>query len=717
MQWKEKRMSFHKAVRNLKIILGAIVLIILSSFLLTPGLLAASKIGVLSFKTKTKVIKFGKPLYFKGRLLNHSRRPISGRLVTLERKEVKRVVKKIHGKKKRVKRYYWHKLGRKKTNAHGYYAFGLRPKKSATYRVRSTIYTTKARISVNSQTITGKVFAANHRRWRKKPRRRIIPTPAPEPVTVPSAPLIGVGQALSSSSIRFNYIDAASNEVGFKIHDQNHVARITNSVALFGTGLSGYLDATGLSVNTQYTGHAHAYNNAGDSAGSGSASVYTLANTPSAPTTSSPTTSSLKVVVGQNSNPTNTTYSIYNNTALKYVQANGSLASTEVYQTYSAWGGSNGVTNTGLTENTSYTYKVKAKNGDGIATAFGANSAAVSTSASAPPPPPPPPPSSTMADRIGFAVGNHLVSKSDAELASQLDGMAAIGVKWIRHDMQWSSIQASGPSSYNWSSYDRLVIEANKRGIKILPILTYTPSWARVSSASSSMFAQPANNDWFAAFANNAVKHYAPMGIHAYEIWNEPNIPAFWQPSPNVSAYTDLLKKTYVAIKQADPSAIVVSGGLSPAVTQNGRISPRDFLSGMYANGVKGYFDKLGHHPYTFPALPSSYYEWSAWSQMNDTNPSLRSIMAANGDSKPIWGTEFGAPTNGMSGVSESLQAQTIEAAANLMKDRPWLEKLFIYSYKDIGTSTSTIENFFGVVRYNGSYKPGYYSVKNILAQ
>lgn len=325
-------------------------------------------------------------------------------------------------------------------------------------------------------------------------------------------------------------------------------------------------------------------------------------------------------------------------------------------------------------------------------------------------------PSCPITRRVGFAVGNNLVWLDDRALAGQLDGMAAIGVRWIRHDLQWNSVQPESSTSYEWGAYDRLVREAGKRGMGILLVLAYTPRWARTPSAVESMFAAPVKNGQFARFAGHAAQRYARMGVHAWEIWNEPNITQFWKPAPSVKAYADLLRRSYVAIKQADPSATVVSGGLSPAVTSSGNIAPRDFVVGLYAHGVKGSFDILGHHPYTFPALPSRYYEWSAWSQMSDTHPSLRGIMASHGDRKPIWATELGVPTSGMAAVSESLQARSIEAAADELQDKPWLGKLFLYSYTDIGTSTTTIENFFGVVRHDGTYKPGYYSVRRILS-
>lgn len=41
------------------------------------------------------------------------------------------------------------------------------------------------------------------------------------------------------------------------------------------------------------------------------------------------------------------------------------------------------------------------------------------------------------------------------------------------------------------------------------------------------------------------------MGVHAYEVWNEPNIVNFWAPGPDPARYTQLLKLAYPAITAA----------------------------------------------------------------------------------------------------------------------------------------------------------------------
>src|SRR5438552_3972917 len=81
-------------------------------------------------------------------------------------------------------------------------------------------------------------------------------------------------------------------------------------------------------------------------------------------------------------------------------------------------------------------------------------------------------------------------------------------------------------------------------------------------------------------------------------------------------------------------------------VADSGRDStgydPIDFLLGMYANGAGGSFDALSHHPYE-RYFGIAYHPCSGWSQMQETNPSLRSIMTSNGDgAKKIRATEYG---------------------------------------------------------------------------
>ena len=319
-------------------------------------------------------------------------------------------------------------------------------------------------------------------------------------------------------------------------------------------------------------------------------------------------------------------------------------------------------------------------------------------------------------EKIGISVGDNFADLSDQDLDNSMADIASLGVSWVRFDMAWDLAQPNGPGSYNWPRFDRIVAAATRHNLRLVPILAYTPAWARPANCTSFQCA-PADPAQFATYAAAAASHYASMGIHTWEIWNEPNINAFWLPAPDPAAYTQLLQASYTAIKTVDPQAMVISGGLSPADNTAGHIAPRDFLTAMYRNGAKNYMDAVGDHPYSFPALPSSLLSWSGWSQMADLTPSIHSIMVANGDgNKQVWATEFGCPTNGPNWQGdELLQTAMIKDAVQQVSTNPWVAGLFLYSYKDLGTSTNTIQNFFGLVRYDGSKKPAYFELRNDL--
>lgn len=343
--------------------------------------------------------------------------------------------------------------------------------------------------------------------------------------------------------------------------------------------------------------------------------------------------------------------------------------------------------------------------------------------------PPAPDSSKVVPSGFGMSLSSSLYPLTDAALAARLDDLASLGVTWIRIDMAWTEVERA-EGAYVWGPIDRVVAAARKRNIQVLGLLLDPPWWARVEGCNDHHCA-PRDVDAFARYAGKAAARYAPQGVHAWEIWNEPNIELFWKPAPSPEAYATLLIAAHTAIKKADGSAVVISGGLSPAETRGTRIAPTDFLTALYNAGAGDAFDAVGHHPYSYPATPNVYHDWSAWSQMAKTRINVRSVMAGHGDStKKIWMTEYGAPTNGPrstatlenyktapggSPVSEEVQALMLKEAVEGTTGVTWAGPLFWYSYKDNGTASWTVENFFGITRSDGSHKPAYETLRSLL--
>jgi hypothetical protein len=310
------------------------------------------------------------------------------------------------------------------------------------------------------------------------------------------------------------------------------------------------------------------------------------------------------------------------------------------------------------------------------------------------------------ADEAGIAAGGSLQNEDSATLAQDLNLDKSSGAKWLRIDINWSQIQNGGPNSYDWTNIDNVVQGAEARGMSVLGIIVYTPSWARPAGTDATYGPAPAT---YAQFASAAVAHYSAMGVNAYEVWNEENNQQFWTPSPNIASYTAMLRAAYPAIKAADPNATVVSGGLSPETNDGTDIAPVTFLQGIYADGGQGSFDAVGVHPYCNPDLPGTPDGWSTWYQIYGTSPSIRSIMVANGDAaKKVWGTEFGAPSSGAAGVSPAFQAQTVTTAFQLWSTYSWAGPLFFYQGRDEGSDATDAYDNYGFATDQLVLKPAF---------
>lgn len=305
-------------------------------------------------------------------------------------------------------------------------------------------------------------------------------------------------------------------------------------------------------------------------------------------------------------------------------------------------------------------------------------------------------------DPVPLGMGVHMMFDDDASIDRQFDLLEQMNITMVRVDFDWSAIEGE-PDRYDWSYPDRIVAQAEARGMQVLALLTYTPTWARPPGTTS--HAPPTQVDDFAGFARAAVTRYAPRGVRDWEIWNEPNISDFWSPLPDVDAYGDLFLGAADAIRQVDNRATVITGGLTRGTdTVDGRrISQTTFLEGLYRNGAAKSADAIAVHPYSFPGLPSAAGVVGGFADV----PQLHALAQRNGDAdKKIWITEFGAPTGtAAEAMSERDQATSLLEARGLAESWDWAGPLVFYELRDSGTDPAELEDNFGVLRADLSPK------------
>jgi polysaccharide biosynthesis protein PslG len=318
-----------------------------------------------------------------------------------------------------------------------------------------------------------------------------------------------------------------------------------------------------------------------------------------------------------------------------------------------------------------------------------------------------------------FGVADNVVYETDANRLRLLDSMQAAGAKWVRFDFAWSVIEGS-PGAFNVATLDTAVSEATARGLKVVAMVGYAPAWANGGHSDDKY--PPTNPADYANIAGRIAAHFGPMGVHTYEVWNEPNLGrAFWKPTANPTAYEALLAAAYPAFHANDPQAVVLAGATAfvgayndggcdhtaDGGWENGTdLNAINFLEQVYQAGGGPYFDAVSHHPYDGAAQWTGYC--SGWAQMFANTPSLRSMMDSHGDvAKKLWATEYGNKLTTCTGggwTDEAGQASRLTTAMGLWK-----------SYTDVGPLLNfnmwdTAGDCFGLLRPDFSQRPAWTS-------
>jgi hypothetical protein len=209
--------------------------------------------------------------------------------------------------------------------------------------------------------------------------------------------------------------------------------------------------------------------------------------------------------------------------------------------------------------------------------------------------------------------------------------------------------------------------------------------------------------------------------VWAYIIWNEPNLSLEWGAPPDPEAYAYLLQQAYSAIKQADPSALVISAGLAPTNEQSERaLDDRLYLERMLQAGALPCLDALGAHPYGFaypPDDPRGKHDSLNMNRLLD----LQAILAAEGGgATPIWATEIGWTTDAVGeeswlAVTPQQQADYLVRAWEMAGDAfPTLEVLTVWNLST-GLAPEDEKAGYSLLAQDGTPKPAFAALQAAL--
>ncbi len=309
------------------------------------------------------------------------------------------------------------------------------------------------------------------------------------------------------------------------------------------------------------------------------------------------------------------------------------------------------------------------------------------------------------------------------------------GFGWVKQTFAWRDIELR-KGKYDWSHADTVVALTQHFGLKLLVRLDRDPYWDRsYQDASGIATGPPKHLRNFTNFCAVIAARYRGK-VAAYQVWNEPNLAREWGGKPpDPVEYVALLRGCYLAIKSADPSALVISAGLAP--TGNGypdAMPDTQYLEAMYHAGAQPYFDLLGVHAPGFKAPPEMSPDEVAHSPALGGQrffafravEDLRAIMVRHGDAdKQVAILEFGWTTDPIHktyawfAVDEKTKADYMVRAYQYAKAhwRPWIGPMIALSLPEYDWKPDNEQYWWALI--DPSYpktvtRPAYDALKNM---
>lgn len=238
----------------------------------------------------------------------------------------------------------------------------------------------------------------------------------------------------------------------------------------------------------------------------------------------------------------------------------------------------------------------------------------------------------TMAGSPFGIAGGFLYGYEGSPAYEFMPQLRHLGSRFTKLYFFWNQIEPE-KGKFDWTAVDKFVnqLESPEEG---LISLFSASQWATVRSSAVLPPSPAKNPDDYYRFVNEVVKHCKGR-VRYWQNDAEPNNPLYW--SGTKEEFVAELKLFYKAVKDADPSAVVIVGGYDGLFGPPGtRPFPNQqagltFFDYVLAEGHDAFdlFDlRLYGDPYTIP----------------DRVDFMRQKMLSHGYVKPIVSTEYGGP-------------------------------------------------------------------------
>ena len=304
--------------------------------------------------------------------------------------------------------------------------------------------------------------------------------------------------------------------------------------------------------------------------------------------------------------------------------------------------------------------------------------------------------------------------------------MAEIGAGWERLILPWDQIEpdAAGDFSHLGQSLTKAQVQSElDRGTKVAGLLQFTPAWAAANPADGKRsvpknlnlaFDDPEN--YFGQYVYQTVKYYSGQ-IDQWIVWNEPE---FRPGDPGAGGsytwlgsdeqFAQLVKVAYLAIKKANPNAVVSFPGTSYWIDVNSNRA-------LYYDRI---LSILAQDP---SAAANNYYHdvvslnlYRAPDDVYRVHGVFKNIQAKYGIDKPVWLTETNAMPSDDTAIpcadkhsNEAIKTTMDQQAAYAIQSLALASAASydkIEFYQMVDSNTCTEPAVWGVTRDDGSQRP-----------
>jgi hypothetical protein len=319
-------------------------------------------------------------------------------------------------------------------------------------------------------------------------------------------------------------------------------------------------------------------------------------------------------------------------------------------------------------------------------------------------------------------------NKGDCLSTKDVRRMRRGHVKIVRWGFRWDDVEAT-KGLYRWRVTDATVGALASRGIRVLPVMTGTPTWAARRFGTAPVKTREARKGW-RRFLKAAAQRYGPGGnywtnpnlyrrahprgpirpITTWQIWNEQNIRGGRQ-RVLPRKYARLVRISHNAIVAANPRARILLGGMPGYVRTRAWV----YLNKLYNHhSLKRKFDAVALHPYSADVA-------HVLVQIRQ----MRRVMREHHDAgSGLWITELGWGSKHPS-AGESInkgprgQKRMLKATFPLLQryHLRWnLRHAFWFRWRDPprGAGGCTFCSSSGLFRYNLKPKPAWRAFKQI---